>query len=811
MDKNDFAHNSENFDEIKKYIGIKDILSENEAQTRFDTIDRIIKEFLNWRHGTIKVEEYTTGKKNGFIDYTLQSGDNLLIIEAKKIGASFPSPTHKEKLKLAGTLLSQGEIADALEQAHQYALNKSATLAIVTNGLCWCFYPLIGYNEDTQATLLFPFTIQGHAEKLFNTLSIYAVENGSLLNLNQSIENIDNRLISVVTNGDHRIERNNLADHIAPALDRALHSESVLNNPYSLEWIFVSTEARTKFDKTLGIHLSDIKSASISPAKRINREKNNDHLSNILKTSQTINTPPLTLIIGPVGAGKTTYLKHFEYVSGRSQIVENNIIWLYIDFEEMGPSKSPKDFIYAKLKDFLDIKFSTNEFTYKTLVEPAYKTKIDSLLKSVFAPIKENKALVDEKISNLIQEDYEKVEPYIEKLFTYLSSIKSVFIILDNTDLYENDELETNVFAEGLSLSKRIKSNIIVSIRDKTYIKHSSDSTFDAYELRKLWLDPPPLKSVLKKRLSYARYVLREKPVKITFANGMQLDVPDLGDFFEVVQSGILSGDAGDFIESLSDMNIRRGISLIMNFLTSGHINADKAIRVYLDGNKFIFPFQEIFKGTVLGQWKFYKEERAEAINLFNSVNQSKKLKLIRKFILNFMYLKSQSEKTMEFKVAEMHQFFQPAGLSEMACVKELNFLYKKSLIRNITPKEIEIDSIITLTKTGGYYINNLINRFQYTECCIYDTPIENKVVWENLISVTHLIHNETNIYDRMLKRRERIIIFLDYVIQLENEFLQDFSNNSNLLTLNKTKQLLIDEIDFALRKIKGHETRHQH
>jgi hypothetical protein len=39
----------------------------------------------------------------------------------------------------------------------------------------------------------------------------------------------------------------------------------------------------------------------------------------------------------------------------------------------------------------------------------------------------------------------------------------------------------------------------------------------------------------------------------------MTLQVDDLSNFFDIVQSSILKADAGDFVEKLADSNIRKG------------------------------------------------------------------------------------------------------------------------------------------------------------------------------------------------------------------------------------------------------------
>ena len=65
---------SEIYGEINKAAFNKQLENVSEAQTRFDVIDRIIKEVLQWENGQISVEPHTTGVRSGYVDYVLTSG-----------------------------------------------------------------------------------------------------------------------------------------------------------------------------------------------------------------------------------------------------------------------------------------------------------------------------------------------------------------------------------------------------------------------------------------------------------------------------------------------------------------------------------------------------------------------------------------------------------------------------------------------------------------------------------------------------------------------------------------------------------------
>jgi len=769
----DWGEVSEKYDSIKQIAQDKELNDENEAQTRFDIIDRVIKEILQWNHGQINVEEYLAGSKQGYIDYLLRCGDDKLIIEAKRIGASFPNPSKRKKLKLTGSILSEGEIGAALKQAEEYARAKEANVVIVTNGRCWCFYPLnSSIDRDLiYAYLLFPLDDIKDAEDLFTFFAVPNVEKESLLKL--TYENpyvVVNSLISSVRNADARIGRNNIADYIAPALDYAFHGESLIGEADKLEFCFVKTDARTKYDNTLRIFLADRKPDLILPAKRIKKSREIDALQDNLKKINTNKNIPLTLLIGPVGAGKTTYLSHFELVHGKKLLQKKESFWVTIDFEKMGGAGNPRLFIYETLRDFTLNEHPYVNTDYQNMVAPAYEDEIKKLARGPFGLASKNKEKFEEKIQEIIESDFIKIEPYVDKIFSYLSKKHLCVIVLDNIDLYENSQLELNVFSEGIALSKKYNCNVIVSLRDSTYVKHKNDSIFNAHELKKLWLDPPPFREVLSKRLKFAGLSLKNKKASIPYM-GMPLKIEDLGIFFDIAHSTLLKEPSARFIESVCDGNIRKGIVLVSNFLTSAHIQADRALYNYL--NKRIIrnlPFHEVFKGSVLGPWTFYKEDRSEVMNILNSGFKSKSLIFLRVYLLKLLFFKAKDKNTMDTPVKKIAETFSQIGATENHVLKTLSDLYQNKLINTIDSKDITIASTVTITLSGGYFYNYLLKRFEYLESTMFDTPIFNDDFWDQIFSLSEEIHFEHKTVDRVLMRRDRMLAFYEYIKAIETD-----------------------------------------
>jgi hypothetical protein len=181
-------------------------------------------------------------------------------------------------------------------------------------------------------------------------------------------------------------------------------------------------------------------------------------------------------------------------------------------------------------------------------------------------------------------------------------------------------------------------------------------------------------------------------------------------------------------------------------------------------------PFHEVFKGSILGPWKYYKEERAEAINILNAGFNSKSLQFLRVYVLKFLFYRAKDKNTIETPVKKIAEFFSPLGASENHILKVLSDLYQNRLINSIDSKNIEVGSTVAITLSGGYYYTYLIKSFEYLESVLYDTPIFIDEHWDLINSISEDILHENNIVERVKKRSERTRLFLNYIKGIEQE-----------------------------------------
>ena len=119
----------------------------NEASTRLKIVDRVLREILGWTDNDISPEEHVSEDgSHTFADYVLKTGNVGVVVEAKKIGATFSNPTAKRKERLNKAFVS-GEVGDAIIQARDYCRGLGIDFAVVTNGDSWIVFPAQRHDQ----------------------------------------------------------------------------------------------------------------------------------------------------------------------------------------------------------------------------------------------------------------------------------------------------------------------------------------------------------------------------------------------------------------------------------------------------------------------------------------------------------------------------------------------------------------------------------------------------------------------------------------------------------------------------------------
>lgn len=811
---------NELFDEIIKSHAKLSLHNANEAETRIKLVDRMIYEVLGWVYDDVSYEERVSEDgKTTYADYILRTANTALLIEAKRIGQAFHIIPSKRKTKLAGSIM-EDETGEAIRQARDYCRKKSIPYAVVTNGSKWILFPAIRVDQvdfSSSNAILFD-SIENYLGPEFDyfhsLLSRDGVINGTLEHelIGRNEDQIEERRLKAFYKATYTSPQNPIYPLIENAVTVAFTDAVFEGDSSLLEKCYVSTPDRTKFDNRIRMHLSKREPLFQSHPKNPMRKRDAAALSSSLLSAENAARPLAILILGPVGSGKTTFLQYTRKVTTKDYFEKRRDKfyphWIQIDFRRFVTERSPIDFIIKSIFEYMkaDPFFSD----YNSSIKNAYSEDIRALERGPMYLISRNTEKFEEKITELITNDYRLIDPYVEKLLRYAVSKTPVFVVIDNVDQHDDENIQGEIFSESIALASKLKLNLVVSMRESTYIKHRHTPTFDAFDFDPIQLEPPQIMPVLSRRFFVAHQLLVGKNGSFTALNGARFDVSDLSIFINLVQESVLGTEIGRRIEVLSNGDVRLSLRMTREFLARGYTDPAKAIENYSNKGSYILPRHEAFRSILLGNQSVYQEEYSVIGNPFDSRLNKTNAQPLRLFILAAL-VKLSSEKSFEYLDGPtIRDTLRRIGFNDDHILKTLSDLCKLRFVHTSSHGEASFSSNYYPSKLGGYLIRDLIGDFTFVENVLMDTFIASKDVWESLKKLSDTIKEERNTLRRLEARIRRVKLFYDYNQELYGLILNEATRRG--LTsewcsnpLSEMKDKLETNCDVAMNSARKH------
>ncbi|WP_154716435.1 hypothetical protein [Sterolibacterium denitrificans] len=763
----------------------------NEAATRLKVIDRILRDILQWEDEDINPEERVSEDgKTTFSDYVLRTANTALVVEAKKAAANFVVASNARKQKLNAAFVS-GELGDAIIQARDYARKLGIEFAAVTNGAIWVIFPaqrhdVVRFNESYA--FVFPSlesALHDDFQEFVSLLSRDAVVDGSLESalIGRSENQFGARKLGNAFSPSHReISRNAIYPLIEEAVTAAFSDSISEFDGDLLEKCYVSTPDTTKFDQRISLHISKrdhlFSTAPVRPMKSSESNYLKDRLANSISKAR----PLAILLLGTVGAGKTTFLHYTRKVKARKLFEpsknHNYAHWIYIDFRDCPDPRLSVQFIYECVRDYMikDDYFSD----YGRCVGKAFKKEIDGLRKGPMHLISANKELFDKAVSDLMLSEYARVTPYVDRILKYASTECSVFLVIDNIDQIENEADQSTIFGEAISLAHKLGINLVMAMRGGTYARHKNSPTFDAFDFDPLQIDPPIISSVLSRRFHLCKQLLDGQKGQFTAENGALVKLDNVAAIIDLVQASVLGTEIGNRIEVLAADDVRFALRMTREFLEYGYSNFGNAWDAHRRGEKYVLPKHEAFRAILLGNRNVYSEEYSPIGNPFDARLSINSTQLLRLYVLTGIVNCASTATFRHIDGTAILECLRRIGFGDAVVLRVLTDLCRFRFIHTSSQNIPDLHSSFVPSRLGGYVVRDLIAYFPFLENLMFDTYISDSHVWDQLRNLSHEIDSQRDRVNRVDRRIERVRIFVDYLSKLY-EPLQLESQKRNL------------------------------
>lgn len=768
----------------------KDWISLSEADTRSKIIDPLFTECLNWDEEDIIREEHSY---SGFVDYIFKINDRLrFILEAKKEGVHFTIPDNfkNRRYKLNGVISECSKLISAIEQAQKYCIDKGARVGIVTNGSQYVIFEAFRSGtpwRESKCIIYHNFEdIAFNFGSFWNLLNKNLVENGSLINaLSETPKTkIFERPLDKIHNKEEKLTRNYLHEFLLPFVDY-IFSEitdpsqlDILDKCYVHEKAYYSADEEIKnyfidrmphYAKEHNI-MSFVEEDKDAGVFRINFEK----CENLVKSKAAKGS--MILLLGGIGAGKTTFIHRFFKI-----ILKEKIFWFYIDFRKSPISASKiEEFVYQKIID---------QF------EREYKTTVNEELEKI-----------SDKFSISLDKNNQK--KYVSSLFAILRCLDySIALVADNVDQHKT-ELQESIFLETEHITDELRLVSVMPLREESYYRSTLIGPLDAYDKRKFHIPSPNFEVLILNRINYLLEILKMPPEEIKKILKTSLDIEDkiekISLFFEIIKGSIKrkvpdrASSITFFITQISAGDMRVALKMFNAFLVSGNTKVEEMFTI---GKAYKIAYYQFLKSVILEDSKHYIGDKSTIMNLFEVNSSYSESHFLNLRILNYAYINTANDSPVGRGFIEIDKLKSEAEnllINPKAIEESLLMLAKYDLIRfeHQSKTDIKSASYFGITSTGGYYLTQLIKHFTYLELIAGDTPICDT----NVAGKIKRLIDSTDMEEKFLKTE----VLLNYLKECEDdEFMENPEYKGSDLTNKKFMEDIINGCNRERRYIR--------
>ena len=434
------------------------IITEEDAKIQL--IQQILTETLGWKTKDIAAERL---HDSGFSDYIVSDAVTpAFVVEAKRIGKLPIKTAEVEKhkaFKISGPALK--ECLPAIEQARDYASDEGIGFFVVTDGLVW----IIGKTNiegrkwrDSEA-LVFPSpqAVSNDFSAFFDLLHINQVRKRIYVRMFDEIHRgragYDRELFSAFARTNISLEpKSSLAFELDRVFDIYFGRMKGEDDPELLVNCFVESRESRIADFSLEKMTAKIL-GNINPDFQ-NLDAN---LSSIVSSAIEVEEGQTVFIIGPTGAGKTTFIDRFFRKTLPQKFRDQCAVATVNMLDSMGDERGAVPWLVEKLiSEFEKAMFETTYPRWDDLLGlyfGEYKRRSEGEHKELY---KTNPSQFKIEFGEMIAEKVRlDREGYLERLIQDLvrNRTKLPIIVIDNMDELSFD-LQKSVFQASQALKR---------------------------------------------------------------------------------------------------------------------------------------------------------------------------------------------------------------------------------------------------------------------------------------------------------------------------------------------------------------------
>ncbi|ASK89943.1 hypothetical protein [Sphingorhabdus sp. SMR4y] len=734
----------------------------NEAQNRFQFVDRLLLECLGWEHPYLEVE--VTDDAHGKADYILGSPVKA-VLEAKRESRDFQFPPIKDhsKARSIRPLVDKCRVLkETCVQVIQYCALNGAQLAIVCNGPQLVVFHSAIQSRSPLDGDCFVFDGFKHYLQRFTLLWDLLSPEGVLENrayrqlaLERNMRLPSKASTNLADPYAHRYRtdfQQNLSSLASVLLEDIEGNPDIKSEFYENCYVDLAANNRHLLlsKNIIAARYRRVADDSDNPASMVasvedGRIKINDKLA-----SNTSKHRPI-VVIGDVGVGKTSFFENlFEKLNEDDK---KETCYIHINLGEGATlSENVKSFILDEIPKLLKKNYLI-DINNNDLVESVYEDDFAEYDNSIEGRLKDIDAVGYEKGKiAFLKAKIDKLDQHLKASLTYIADKlgRQIMLVIDNAD-QRAFEIQQEAFLIAQEIASYRTALVFVALRPATFYESKLKGALSGYQNSILSISPPPADEVIKRRLQFSLNVAEGKIAPIAL-EGVRLNVGSIASFLRATLRSIKSNkEIRTFLTNITGGNTRLVIEMITSFFGSPNVESERIVRIEDQTGNYKVPLHEFTKHALLGEYAHFNPTSSYvACNIFDIFAGNPREHFISCLIIGYLASGLGIKDNDGFIgaksiIAEMSRL----GFDEESTRKSLQNLAVKRLIE--TPhahyREIPVVSSVLpdeyffrATSIGTYHTRFWAGSFSFIDAVSIDTPIFDeairKIVFEDINSL---------------------------------------------------------------------------
>ncbi len=605
----------------------------NEAQNRFQFIDRLLIECLGWEREYLEVEH--TDEGGGRADYLL-SKPVKAVLEAKREAVIFdPLPFGKPGIARNIRPLMDGckNFSQAVCQIIPYCSMRGASIGIICNGPQLVIFQAVVQGQSPLEGECYLFN--GFESYLVNFTLLWRLLSPEGISENRALRElalhrnprIPSKALSAIPDPTKYRFRSDFQENLRtlssllleeiqddPAVKAAFYKECYVPIEANNRHLLLSKRIiAARYDRVGG---EGISSMPIEGVAKVN-DSGTVEITDAAFTFAIAARP--VVVVGDVGVGKTSFFENlFEHLEAAEKA---NSYFIHVNLGDKATlSKDIKTYVLDEIPSRLQKSYGV-DIQDKDFVQAIYHQDLTAFDRSIPGSLKNiDRSAYDKARLTFLGEKVARRDSHLHASLGHLAHgrRKQLILVIDNAD-QRGFAVQQEAFLIAQELAATRNLLVFVALRPSTFYQSKISGALSGYQNKVLSIAPPPADEVLQKRILFALRVAEGKTAPKAL-EGIRLQLKGIVSFLYAVLRSLKSNAAiRQFLGNITGGNTRLVIELFTSFCGSPNVDSEKIVEIEDQQGNYQMPLHEFTKHALLGDYAYYHPQSSiVACNIFD-------------------------------------------------------------------------------------------------------------------------------------------------------------------------------------------------